>query len=205
MGIDPIRLDISARSHWPSDLDGLLLTGGPDINPLRYGRVPEGSTNNYDDERDLAEIEQLESALDRRIPILAICRGMQLLNVVHGGTLFQDLDSGNCHLLKTTVLDQPGKHRPAHLVTVMPGTRLASILKTARLSVNSRHHQAIENLGRGLLVAATAPDGTIEAIEGGDDPFVLGVQWHPEDRILASPCDYELFNAFAKALTKGQI
>lgn len=130
---------------------------------------------------------------------------MQLLNIVHGGTLFQDLDPGNCHLLKTTALDHPGRHRPAHLVTVMPGTRLASILKTARFEVNSRHHQAIENLGRGLSVAATAPDSTIEAIEGGDGSFVLGVQWHPEDRILTSPCDLELFNAFAKALAKGQI
>jgi len=203
VGIDPIRLSVTAQKEWPSKIDGLLLAGGPDIHPIHYGCEPNGSANNYDEERDRAEIEQLRFAIDCGIPILAICRGMQLLNVCRGGTLLQDIGPESCHLLKTTEADHPGRHRVAHPVMVFPGTRLAAILGVSTLDVNSRHHQRIETLGRGLTISARAPDGTIEAIEGIGDEFILGVQWHPEDRVLASATDLEIFKAFAKTLTKS--
>lgn len=204
VGVDPVRLNVAARTEWPSNIDGLLLAGGSDIHPSHYGCEPNGLTNNYDKERDFAEIEQLHFASDCSIPILAICRGMQLVNVFRGGTLLQDLGHDSYHLLKTTEADQPGRHRAAHPVMVMPGTRLASILGVSTLDVNSRHHQRIETLGRGLTISACAPDGTIEAIEGIGDEFVIGVQWHPEDRVHASVADRELFRAFANALTNNR-
>jgi gamma-glutamyl-gamma-aminobutyrate hydrolase PuuD len=166
-----------------SGLDGLLLTGGTDVNPRRYGEAPGPHTQGPDTERDELEARLLADALAQDLPVLAICRGMQLLNVVAGGTLTQHLGDSNAH-------------HGDHPVLIQPGSRLAGIYGAGERVVNSRHHQAVREPGEGVAVTALAPDGIIEGIEIPRRRFVVGVQWHPEDR----PEDAPLFAAFAAAL-----
>lgn len=174
-------------------LDGLVLAGGTDINPARYGQPPAPESDRPDDQRDEVETRLLRDALAHRIPVLAICRGLQLFNVVHGGTLIQHLPDGGPHQLK-----QP--EAIAHTVQVTRGTRLASIVGEGEYGVNSRHHQAVDRVAEGLIVSAIAPDGVIEAIEKPGHSFAVAVQWHPEDRILVSAADRKLFEAFASSV-----
>ncbi|HTS47941.1 MAG TPA: gamma-glutamyl-gamma-aminobutyrate hydrolase family protein [Bryobacteraceae bacterium] len=192
-GIEPVRIPLDTPPPVES-LDGLVLAGGTDINPARYGQQPAPETDQPDDQRDEVETRLLEGALAQGIPVLAICRGMQLFNVVHGGTLIQHLPAGGAHQVK-----QPDA--VAHNVRVARGTRLAAILGEGDHGVNSRHHQAVDRPGRGLIVAAIAPDGVIEALERPGDSFAVAVEWHPEDRIFASAGDRKLFEAFAAALS----
>jgi putative glutamine amidotransferase len=168
-------------------LGGLMLAGGPDVDPARYNQARHLETELSDTERDQHEASLLSDALQRDIPVLAICRGMQLLNVVLGGTLAQHIEG---HRRK----GEPD----AHSVHIGEGTRLASILQTGDYRVNSRHHQSVASLGKDLVTTATAPDGIIEALELPGKRFVVAVQWHPEDRIDGD--DRKLFQAFAKAI-----
>jgi putative glutamine amidotransferase len=160
-----------------SRLDGLILTGGGDIHPGRYGEAPHPRTTRVSEPRDAAEMELLDAALDAGLPVLGVCRGMQLLNVARGGTLCQHLPEEAGHA------PQPGTFG-SHQVQVGPGTRLAEILGAdgAALDVPTAHHQSVDALGDGLVPAAWAQDGVVEAVElgAGDGPLVLGVQWHPE-------------------------
>lgn len=156
-------------------LDGLVFSGGADIDPVHYGEEPHPMTTGLHPERDGAELALLEGALAHQLPVLAICRGMQLLNVLRGGTLHQHLPER---------VDHDG-HREArgafseHEVTLAPGSRTAAIIGT-ETRVLSSHHQGPERIGRGLEAAGWAEDGTVEVVE---DPerFVLGVLWHPEE------------------------
>jgi putative glutamine amidotransferase len=174
---------------------GLLLTGGTDINPTRYGEEAQRDTEPPDDERDECEWALLDQAVEHDLPVLAICRGHQLLNVYHGGTLIQHVPSGR-HAQRPA-----DKSTPAHEVTVEPGTLLAFLTGTDRLRVNSRHHQAVDRIGAGLRVSAKDPeDGMIEALERSDRRFVVAVQWHPEDQVAHYPEQLKLFRAFANAL-----
>jgi len=193
VGIEPVRILLDAPPPIES-LDGLVLAGGTDINPARYGQQPAPETDQPDDQRDELETRLLQDALAQGIPVLAICRGMQLFNVVYGGTLIQHLPAGGPHQFKQ-------RDAVAHTVRVAPGTRLASILGQGEHAVNSRHHQAVDRPGNGLIVSAIAPDGVIEALEKLGESFAVAVQWHPEDRILASGSDRKLFEAFAEALS----
>jgi putative glutamine amidotransferase len=160
-------------------LDGLILTGGGDVDPARYGDRPHPRLERVSAGRDEAELSLLAAALAAGLPILGICRGMQLLNVARGGTLRQHLpdDSGHRHT--------PGTFG-SHQVRVAPGSRLAQILGHAgtggEISVPTSHHQAVGRLGEGLAATAWATDGVIEAVELDQalHPFALGVQWHPE-------------------------
>jgi gamma-glutamyl-gamma-aminobutyrate hydrolase PuuD len=153
------------------DLDGMVFTGGSDINPAVYGQEPHPESSGFYDHRDAAELDLMRAALASSMPVLGICRGMQLLNVARGGDLIQ-------HLEGETHKGPPGTYT-RHLVTVVPGTHLAGVLGTDA-HTHSCHHQAPGRLGDGLRVAATAEDGTVEAIEdpAGD---VVGVLWHPEE------------------------
>lgn len=193
VGIEPLAVWPGSASDWAS-ADGLVLTGGTDVNPARYGQAAEKETQAPHNERDEFEMELLRHALlDASIPVLAICRGMQLFNIFHGGTLIQHLPPGP-HQVKQ-------KDAVAHTVRVTEGTRLASIVGAGEHEVNSRHHQAVGRVGKGLVVSAVAADGVIEAVERENGNFAVAVQWHPEDRILTSAGDRRLFEAFATALT----
>jgi len=172
-------------------LDGLLLTGGPDVDPARYGRETGPDTQPAQPDRDDAETALLHGAVADGLPVLGICRGLQLVNTARGGTLIQHLPD---------VLDDDG-HAPepgvmgTHPVRVVPGTLLAGILGTPSAEgVPTYHHQAVEYVGRGLVVTAWSQDGVIEAVEDPSLPFCVAVQWHPEEGD-----DPALFDALVRA------
>jgi putative glutamine amidotransferase len=156
-------------------LDGIVFSGGSDLDPEFYGQEPHDETFGVVRKRDSAELALLEGALARDLPVLAICRGSQVLNVARGGDLVQHLPD--------VIGDEKHKHTPGtfadHDVSVEEGTRLASLLGD-RAPVKSHHHQGLGRVGDGLRVAAHAEDGTIEAVEDPDRRFVVGVLWHPE-------------------------
>ncbi len=180
-------------------LAGLLVTGGgADVNPALYGQQPLPETDGPpDEERDMMEVNLINSALGEDLPVLCICRGMQLLNIVHGGDLDQHIPQYALHRVKPP----PGKrHEIVHTIQVEPGSRLHSILGVEEHPVNSRHHQAVARLGSHLEVSGRAPDGVVEAIERPDRRFALGCQWHPEESIFTNPGDRKILAAFADAL-----
>ncbi|MFI8205764.1 gamma-glutamyl-gamma-aminobutyrate hydrolase family protein [Streptomyces sp. NPDC085937] len=150
-------------------LDGLVVAGGPDVEPVRYGAEPDPRTGPPARARDAWELALIAAALERGVPLLGICRGMQLLNVALGGTLFQHVD-GHAEV--------PGVFA-RHPVKPVPGT-LYGGLAPEQTSVPTYHHQAVDRLGRGLIPSAYAEDGTVEAVELPAPAWVLGVQWHPE-------------------------
>jgi len=168
-------------------LDGVLLTGGPDVRPSLYGASETHPTTEIDDGRDAYEVPLAKAAMDRGLPLLAICRGVQVLNVAAGGTLIQDLPSERPGGLNHSVTTPTTAI--SHDVEVVPGTLLERIVapqlrEGRRLDVNSRHHQAIDVVAPGFVASASAPDGTVEAIEaagGSRQGFCVGVQWHPEN------------------------
>jgi putative glutamine amidotransferase len=165
-------------------LDGLLLTGGEDVAPERYGQARQPTVVDVNEARDQFEVELVGEARRRGLPILAICRGIQLLNVACGGTLVQDIPSQIASTLDHTV--STPKDAVAHRVQVMPDTLLDRALARhvggdGSCAVNSRHHQSADAVAPGFVVSAVAPDGVIEAIERPASAFCLGVQWHPEN------------------------
>jgi putative glutamine amidotransferase len=193
VGVDSVRNPESLDS-----LDGLLLSGGADINPARYGHSNAGS-DEVDDARDELEMRLLREALAADVPVLAICRGLQVFNLVCGGTLIQHLPSTPVHRVRPKGAES-GWHPAAHQIRVEPNTLLAEIIGAGEHEVNSRHHQAIERLGEGLIETARSIDGVIEAIEKPGAAFAVAVQWHPEDRIFVSEADRKLFMAFAASI-----
>jgi len=168
-------------------IDGLLLTGGGDVAPARYGEAPHPSVVDVDLVRDEFEIALIAEARKRKMPIFAICRGVQVLNVACGGTLVQDIPTQVKGALEHKLAVPPHQaYALAHEVWLDKDTLLARLMRE-RLSdadscdVNSRHHQAIKQVAGGFEASATAPDGVIEAIEDSSSRFCLGVQWHPEN------------------------
>jgi putative glutamine amidotransferase len=159
------------------------------VNPKLYHQEPNAANDQPDDERDALEQQMLESALDRDLPVLAICRGMQLFNVVHGGTIEQHVEGHR----------QPGMAE-AHPIGVDAGTRLAEAIGPGTHVVNSRHHQVVDRTGRGLRISAKSEDGYPEALEREDKKFAVAVQWHPEDLIENREDAKRLFQAFADSL-----
>jgi putative glutamine amidotransferase len=189
----PYRQALAAASIQPVEnvttvagLDGLLLAGGSDIDPALYRAMRQPETGEPDRDRDSLETMLLREALERDLPVLAICRGLQLLNVALGGTLVQHIE-GHRHR------EQPD----VHPITIASHSRLRSILEVDEFVVNSRHHQCVDRVASGLVVVARAPDNVVEALELPGKRFVLAVQWHPEDR-TGGP-DAKLFEAFRDA------
>jgi putative glutamine amidotransferase len=176
---------------------GLLLTGGVDIDPSLYGEERGAHTQLPSGVRDTWEIALTAAARERALPTLAICRGMQLVNVALGGTLMQDIASQRPGSLRHDYGDE--RKARVHEVEVQSRARLAKLLGTTTLQVNSMHHQGIGELASRLQVAALAPDGMIEALEwAGDDWWMVAVQWHPEELVHdKEPWDRNLFHAFA--------
>ena len=158
-------------------LDGLIISGGPDVEPARYGAEPGPLTTAVRPERDAAELALFGAALQAGLPVLGVCRGMQLMNVALGGTLIQHLPDVVGHDGHSPTPGEMSEHK----VTVDPSSRLAGILGMRTFVVPTHHHQAIDRLGSGLVATAWAEDGTIEAVEFGEPTgFALAVQWHPE-------------------------
>jgi putative glutamine amidotransferase len=178
-------------------LDGLLLSGGSDLDPGYYGEEPVAELGVTIPERDAFEMALLEHALRRQIPIFGICRGMQVLNVALGGTLYQDLPSQMDHMVLLGHRQDTPKWQPTHEVEVDGGSKVAKIMGTDELKVNSYHHQGVKDLASGLVAVAYSPDGVIEAVESGDlsKRWMIGVQWHAEAMRDAGPEHQKLFEA----------
>ena len=177
-------------------LDGLCLAGGPDLDPLGYGAAERHELLGETDRIvDAAELALARAAEERGLPVLGICRGAQAMNVARGGTLHQHLDD---HRQTTPATE------PFHRVDVAAGSILAALTGGGSVAVNSFHHQAVDRLGAGLRVAATAADGTIEAIEDPSRPFFLGVQWHAEG-MVDRPEHLALFEALAAAASAPRL
>jgi putative glutamine amidotransferase len=173
-------------------VDGLVFSGGSDIDPALYGQEPRPETTPIVRHRDDSELGLLRAALHARVPVLGVCRGMQLLNVVRGGTLVQHLPESPGVVHK----GPPGTFT-THEVSVAPGTRLHAMVGDA-VAVHSCHHQGIDRLGEELVVTAHAPDGVIEGIEAAGESFAVGVLWHPEEHAeLGGPLFRGLVDAAA--------
>lgn len=175
----------------PEDTRGLLLTGGGDVNPTRYGRSPHPRTQNVSDRRDTFELNLLGQALERDIPILAVCRGMQLLNVYFGGTLDQHLADSEGRLDHDR--DRP-RAEPAHGARFAPDSFLSGVLGP-HANVNSHHHQGLDDVADELIEIGWAEDGVLEAVTAPEPYWVVGVQWHPE---VMAPVDHQELDIFKK-------
>jgi putative glutamine amidotransferase len=182
-------------------LDGLLLTGSPsNVHPSHYGGEPSPPETLHDPERDATTLPLIRAAVRRDVPILAICRGIQELNVALGGTLHQRVHELPGRLNHRSPKGTPdGPYGPAHAVLLAPGGLLASLAGTTEVMVNSLHSQGVDRPAPGLRVEAVAPDGQIEAVSLPKARFVVGVQWHPEHKALENALSAALFAAFARA------
>ena len=194
-GIAPV-LQAANGSSSLDGFSGLVLTGGPDVDPELYGESRRPETDEPDGQRDALEGLLLKAALARDLPVLAICRGLQMLNVCQGGALIQHLKALQRHQRTDGRRDQA-----VHEVSIEKGTLLAGIAGKDRMQVNSRHHQAVKTVGAGLSVSAVdSEDGTVEALEYPGKRFVLAVQWHPEDQAPHDSGQLKIFQAFCQAL-----
>ena len=185
-------------------LDGVFLTGGVDVDPARYGEEKHALCGTTDSARDAIELMLLEYALEKKLPVLAVCRGIQILNVCQGGTLYQDVSAQVPAAMKHDYFPtptQPSRNYLAHDISVDLNTRLGKILGERSVPVNSMHHQAIKDLAPGLKATAYAPDGIIEAVEGTNGHYLIGVQWHPEELSQDQPGMRRLFTSFVEATT----
>ena len=209
VGLTPVLV---TPAHGSRDIDallsicsGLVLAGGEDIDPSRYGEEPIPQLGPINPPRDVAEFRTLEAALERDLPVLGICRGHQLLNVFFGGSLYQDIGvaTGEGHLhLQTTPW---GSHH--HDVTVERDSRLGRAIGRERMEINSYHHQAIRELAPTLEVTARADDGLIEAVESKEHRWLVGVQWHPERHEAEAEdtdANLSLFQAFARVVSQEE-
>ncbi|MEP6731824.1 MAG: gamma-glutamyl-gamma-aminobutyrate hydrolase family protein [bacterium] len=185
-------------------MQGLLLTGGEDVGPAHYGTPPHPHLGDVHAARDAFEIALVLAARERRLPTLAICRGIQVANVALGGTLVQDITSEWPNALQHECSPRDAR---VHEVRVHSGSRLAIALGAEQLTVNSMHHQAVARLGEGLTAVAHAPDGTIEGAEWiADDWWMVGAQWHPEELMGTSEdWDRSLFAAFAAVVREAAL
>ncbi|MGH7357058.1 MAG: gamma-glutamyl-gamma-aminobutyrate hydrolase family protein [Candidatus Rokuibacteriota bacterium] len=192
-GLEPATLE----AVWQR-IDGLVLTGGWDMDPARYGQARHPKTENVSETRDAVEVCLVSRALGERVPLFAICRGLQVLNVALGGSLVQDIaDDVDTNLVHS---QKELRDVATHEVRVAADSRLHAIVGAHELRVNSMHHQAIGRVGRDLRAVAWAPDGVIEGVEmGGDDRFVVAVQWHPEELVEHDPAARALFTALVDA------
>lgn len=182
-------------------LDGVFIPGGVDLDPATFSEAPHPRLGRIDPARDATEMLLTRWAIEDQKPIFGLCRGLQVINVVLGGSLHQDLEEQLAGAIKHDYYPPAGFSRDylAHEVRVEPGTRLEQILGDAVLPVNSMHHQGIRDLGEGLRASAYAPDGLIEAVESTGGQFLVGVQWHPEALADRDHRMAALFRAFISA------
>lgn len=201
----PPQLSAAARETLWRRLDGLVLTGGGDIEPRRFGQAPHPKTALVSEDRDALELDLVDRALRDDVPLFGICRGLQVINVALGGSLQQHIPDAVGDTVQHSQTEK--RHVTTHPVKLLAeGTRLGRILATSELAVNSFHHQALGTLGRGLREVAWAPDQVIEAVEHEDQRrFVVAVQWHPEDLVEHDAAARALFSAVVEAArTRGR-
>ncbi len=201
--IIPNMDDKSLIEQTLAHLDGIVITGAPsNVHPELYGQTPSTEAEPYDRERDLTSLHLIRSALKRHMPLLAICRGIQELNVALGGTLDIEIHDqpGNLDHRQIDHEDVDTRYGPQHDITLTPGGCLAKIMRAPQTTVNSLHRQSIGRLADTLKIEAKAPDGTIEAVSVTDARgFALGVQWHPEHDAITNPHSGAIFEAFGDA------
>ena len=194
----PPQLSKASLERLVRGLDALLLTGGGDIDPATFGEAPHPTLYEVAPARDALETQVTLIALEKKTPLLAICRGIQVLNVALGGSLHQDVATEPGTQIQHS--QKEAREQTTHKVTVTPRSRLGRVLGAEDLEVNSFHHQVIKSLGRGLVPVAWAPDKLVEGVELDDDSqFVLGVQWHPEHLVGNSEPARRLFSALVTA------
>ena len=186
--IGPENTEASRRALL--ECDGLLMPGGVDIEPARYGQKTDEKCGKIDLARDAMEWWILEAFLPTGKPVLGICRGIQTLNVFLGGTLHQHIDGHS---------DFKSRSKGFHKVNIIPGSRLREIVNAETLTVNSLHHQVVDSLGKGLEVCAVSEDGFVEAVVHRSHPFCLGVQWHPEHMSRTNKRQQKIFDTFVNA------
>ena len=193
------ELDPACAIELFGECDALLLTGGEDVDPARYGATPHPRLGEVSARRDLNELALIAEARARDLPILGICRGVQILNVACGGTLFQDLPSERPGSVDHDPKD--ARNRRTHRIALTDASRLATIHGVTSFEANSFHHQGVDRVGDGLVATAHADDGLVEAIESTDSrQWLIGVQWHPEELALEpDAADLKLFAAFVAA------
>jgi putative glutamine amidotransferase len=195
--IVPAAQDRKSLARILSSLQGLILSGGPDVHPRRYGEEPLAGLGEVDEALDHMELMAAELAIEKNLPLLGICRGIQVLNIALGGTLYQDIASqvpeSICHTPKTD------KAVNTHTVRIEAGSRLHQIIGKREIWVNGKHHQAVKDSAPGLVVTARARDGVIEAVEHPGKRYVIGVQWHPEGTWRDDAFSKKLFRSFLRA------
>lgn len=185
-------------------LDGVLLPGGVDVNPTNFGEAPHPKLGRFDAARDVVEMQLTRWAIADSKPLLGLCRGLQVINVALGGTLYQDLEAQYPDGIKHDYFPTYGFGRDhlAHDVALTQGSRLRGVLERDRITVNSMHHQGIKTLAPALVASALAPDGLVEAAELPGSPFCVGVQWHPEVFEMANPDTRHVFHEFITAASR---
>lgn len=200
----PLNNDKEATKQQIIAMDGIVFSGGQDIHPLRYQEEPLRFLEDVCTERDEYELSAIKFAYSLKKPILGICRGLQLINVAFGGTLFQDIGE---QFASPSIQHSQKSHRSmgTHSVEIDPNSQLSRIFNAKRLITNSFHHQAVKDLAPGFFISARAKDGIIEGIEKLDSSFLLGVQWHPEMMIEKHPEMLQLFSAFVRSAVKAEI
>ena len=180
--------------------DGFLFTGGADIEPEHYGEIKKDTCGETEPLRDKLELVVLKKAMEKDKPILGVCRGLQIINVIMGGTLYQDLPSE--HKTEISHVQTEGNYETSHLVYVEQGTPLENIVGKNTITGNSFHHQAIKSLANGLVVTAKAADGMIEGVYAPDKKYLYAYQWHPE-RLYRLEDNKALFDDFINACKKN--
>ncbi|WP_216828652.1 gamma-glutamyl-gamma-aminobutyrate hydrolase family protein [Alkalihalobacterium elongatum] len=181
---------------WVAICDGIILSSGEDVDPYHFGATPHPLLQKTYNKRDQLEIELVKKA---QKPILAICRGISILNVAFGGTLLQDIEASNQEAIKHFQLAE--RPEATHQIKINEDSWLYDVLKVTNTRVNSMHHQAIDKIAANFKVVANATDGVIEAIEGVGASFMVGIQWHPEEMASNDPNMAELFKAFIAKCT----
>lgn len=197
----PLLDDLATLRAIYERTDGILIPGGVDVDPTTFGEEPRERLGRIDPARDRVEIQLVKWAVEDGKPVLGLCRGLQVINVALGGTLYQDLETEFPNAIKHDYFPTHGFSRDhlAHDVAVEAGSRMRHALTSSAVPVNSMHHQGIKALAGSLAASAVAPDGLIEAAESTSDSYVVGVQWHPEVFELEEPSSGVLFRDFIQA------
>ena len=197
----PLLDDVETLRAIYERMDGVVIPGGVDVDPAAFGETPHERLGRIDPARDRVEIQLVKWAVEDEKPVLGLCRGLQVINVALGGTLYQDLETEYPNAIKHDYFPNYGFARDhlAHEVAVHAGSRMRHALAGSAVPVNSMHHQGIKALAGSLVASAVAPDGLIEGAESPNDAFVVGVQWHPEVFELSEPSSGKLFTDFVQA------